>query len=154
MNRNVRYKAWDKRHEEIFRVAKIIFDNYAAEEVHYDTSKYGNDFFTAELPPFGLLSNGEVILLEDTGLKDKDASRIFEGDIVNVYVGDTEGGHDSLGQYNGPERIEYQRLVEWIDCGLSWKGSGCTLCDKNSRHFQVIGNKYKNPEMLEGISND
>ena len=80
--------------------------------------------------------------MQYTGLKDNkrtkefpDGQEIYEGDIV-----------DSHAHFNDP----YIRTVIWNNCGLEFKpSSGFTLCKENEKHFQIIGNIYKNPELLE-----
>lgn len=74
-----------------------------------------------------------------TGLYDKNGRRIFEGDIVNFYNGD--------GEFSPYE-------VRWQDSGFSVLMNGNTdlfdeLDDYFSRHCEIIGNIYDNPELLE-----
>ena len=74
-----------------------------------------------------------------TGLYDKNGRKIFEGDIVNFYNGD--------GEFSPYE-------VRWQDSGFSVLMNGNSdlfdaLDDYFSRHCEVIGNIYDNPELLE-----
>ena len=138
-----KFRAWDSSRKEMFSPEMMSQDQLTLDvngrgfiNVHSLSTKLSK-FYTHLLP------------LEYTGLNDKNGKEICEGDVVNVYVGDTEGGDNSLGQYEAPHRIEYQRVVEWIGCGLSWKGSGCILCEGNTDFFEVIGNIHENPELLE-----
>ena len=79
-----------------------------------------------------------------TGLTDKNGRKIFEGDIVNFYNGD--------GEFSPYE-------VRWQDSGFSVLMNGDhdlfdVLDDFFSRHCEIIGNIYDNPELLEVKQND
>ena len=74
-----------------------------------------------------------------TGLYDKNGRKIFEGDIVNYYNGD--------GEFSPYE-------VRWQNSGFSVLMNGNPdlfdeLDDYFSRHCEVIGNIYDNPELLK-----
>lgn len=77
-----------------------------------------------------------------TGLTDKNGKKIFEGDIVeftDIYIGE-----------KGRAKIVFE--------AFKWKYSGCyyggnpivwlCICDE-SIEFEIIGNIYDNPELLE-----
>ena len=81
-----------------------------------------------------------------TGLKDKNGTLIYEGDIVKIEYYDFEIKH----------RIG---IVEWEDDGFcityhnpkDTKVSGCSLVDiVNGDKQEVIGNIYETPELIGG----
>lgn len=83
-----------------------------------------------------------------TGLKDKNGTRIFEGDIL-IYVVD--------GEYD----IDEKYLVVFDDDEAAFKVrfyyKGKFACYDDiapCEHLEVIGNIYDNPELLKGESND
>ena len=106
-------------------VTSFIFDDYSYDEVDPDT------------------------VSEYTGLRDKNGKRIFEGDIINYEDGD-------------PSDYEYHdgtvmNVGEIIFCDGKFCFTNAVsvtmddlLCDNNMLDCEVIGNKWDNPELLEG----
>jgi hypothetical protein len=83
--------------------------------------------------------NGEWEIVNRVGqytcLKDLNGKEIYEGDILDTHA-----------QFNDI----YIRKVVYKDCGLVLEpGTGFTLTKGNERHFEVIGNIYENPELLD-----
>ena len=94
-------------------------------------------------------SFGEKILMQYTGLKDKNGKEIYEGDVIKTpyyeaplsYGPSIEVG-DSIGQvvFN----LEYMAYV--IDWDFN-EGAYDGLCDFDESDIEVIGNIYENPEL-------
>ena len=75
------------------------------------------------------------IICQYTGLCDKNEKEIYEGDIVRTFKGDI-----CVVEYNynefGLKVIDKSKCYGWVDF-IDYK-------------IEVIGNKYDNPELLEG----
>ncbi len=82
-----------------------------------------------------------------TGLRDKNNRRIFEGDIVRMYIGE------------GERSIAVYAMVQWhpngpclrdreTDIFVSFKDA--SFARDAPRIWEVIGNIYDNPELLGG----
>jgi len=72
----------------------------------------------------------DAVLMQFTGLKDKNNKDIFESDVVK---------HEFEGEY-GP--YEHRDTVEY------YEGAFYPVCQKPGSEFEVIGNIYENPELL------
>jgi hypothetical protein len=84
----------------------------------------------------------EVILMQSTGLKDKNGVEIFEGDIVLFTI---EDGFDYV--YGKPGRINLS--LQWGAGVRASSGGNYPL--RKCREVRIIGNIYENPELLEAI---
>jgi uncharacterized phage protein (TIGR01671 family) len=92
-----------------------------------------------------ILENEDYILMQCTGLKDKNSKLIYEGDIVECIFEDWQG--------NKPK---YKTKVEFIE-GYYWHIDGLDNVNlfENSLKVdgkidcEIIGNLYENPELLK-----
>lgn len=90
---------------------------------------------------------GLVILEEDTGLKDKNGKKIYEGDIVEEDIDFNSEMTDGTFRYR----------VYWDECLLCW---ALEPIDKESIHDElwqtnlsrrIIGNVHENPGLLKEV---
>ena len=140
---NLRFRAWDKEDKRMKEVFNIDFHRFTA-IVGFRLSE-----------PKSFLSNDPLIIIQSTGLKDKNGVEIFENNIVNVHefinVGGIEGYDEGEKETIGI--IKYDCLYdspipEWYlqtkdDC-ISF-----SYMDLHEESFEVIGNKYEHPNLLE-----
>ena len=127
---NLKFRAWDERHNEMIRVISINFDEKFIR---------GLTEVESNLDIESSYNFEDVELLQSTGLFDKNGKEIFEGDIVK---------HDPMpNPFFGNTNFEIVqvRTGEWrID---SVRG-GSVLAFHNHQ-VEIIGNKYEHPHLLE-----
>ena len=119
-----RFRAWDKEFKEMVQVDALVFD----EQIIKATYKNGN-VVKEDLKNY--------ILMQSTGLKDKNGKEIFEGDIVkmakNVYSEPT--CYEVVRHRGGAYRLDSKQY----GCELWLRHTDC----------DIAGNIYENPELLE-----
>jgi uncharacterized phage protein (TIGR01671 family) len=91
----------------------------------------------------GALSDPNMEVMQYTGLKDKNGTKIYEGDIVKV----TE-------RENPMSWIAQVKNIGWSGYRLvSVEQSNWFTNETYKEQLEVIGNIYENPELLTTISN-
>mgnify|MGYP001014579970 CR=1 FL=1 len=116
-----RFRAWMKQFKKM--------DNDIG-EMHFEDGEFkyiGDDVRYKRLPE-------DIILMQSTGLFDKNGKEIFEGDIVSI---DTD---------------EFGLLVVKYETGIYWLTEDEQCVEHLSDYYKyvsVIGNIYENPELLE-----
>ena len=114
--REIRLRAWDKKTKSMFNNAYVDL-NYGKLELQMVK---------------------DAILLQYTGLKDKNGKEIYEGDLVKDRKGE-------------------KWIIEWCDQEVGWRLYK-TFIYKNTTDvpsvvdfldIEVIGNIYENPELVE-----
>ncbi len=126
--REIKFRAWDKNNN--CWVDDVLL---ACNNPGYLYQNYNKCEFMGE--------DRNIVLMQYTGLKDKNGVEIYEGDIVNSWA-----------NHKAPNNF-YKREVIWYECGLEFKPlTGTTLCKNNAERgcFEVIGNIYESEELMEG----
>ena len=81
----------------------------------------------------------DFIVMQSTGLKDKNGKEIFEGDIVRFTLTD---GFNYVTNEDGV--VTYKLGAFYVVNGLA----EYLISDINTSKVEVVGNKYENPELL------
>lgn len=120
MSREIKFRAWHKRNKNIHEPSSM-----------FQITTNGNIYSS------GLNVTDDYVLMQYTGLKDKNGKEIYEGDVLQM-LGDRlkiiiefKGGHFfgkniSSTKYTHPE-----------------------FNNRNWNHWEILGNIYKNPELLK-----
>lgn len=128
-----RYRAWISEADTMANDLKgIDFEN----ETVVLRKLYYEDGFSVETEVFEV-EIGNAILMQSTGLVDKNGKEIFEGDIVKM----------AKDVYSEPTYYEVVRHRGGA-YRLESKQHGCELWLRHT-NCEVVGNVYENPELLE-----
>lgn len=122
--RNIKFRAWHKDIKEMFEVGQITL-----EKGIWDYQPENRKHIGISIP-----YQPSFILMQYTGLHDKNGKEIYEGDIVKSYY--------YIDTPNGEQERFNQKVINYND----------VLCEYKINAFEnleVIGNIYENPELLE-----
>jgi uncharacterized phage protein (TIGR01671 family) len=131
MNREIKFRYYDKQEQKVYSMntgdmLSVVCGSIAAVHIQGD--------YTLDVPE-------EIILMQCTGLKDKNGKEIYEGDIVVSC--EEEFKQDSYVDVDRTEVIIFKH-------GSFNFGDYCSLRDCNDLDsIEIIGNIYENPELLE-----
>ena len=125
--REIKFRSWDTYNKEMLEVQELDYaDSYNGQPM-IRTTMY-NDYFDTE----------DMILMQYTGLKDKNGVEIYEGDIVRILGGEYEQGF-----YEWDEKV---CIKDFIYDGFNLI---MTVNQIGNEALEVIGNIYDNPELIE-----
>lgn len=111
-----------------------------------DTMNWFDDEFESIGDGITFLRGAEKIeLMQSTGLKDKNGKEIFEGDVIAIEVDDTETPINARVFQNSKIGVLMFHVFEDNE-----DVPMVELLEDNSVAFEIIGNIYEDPELLEG----
>ena len=128
-----RFRAWDTTNKEMFKDTFAITESGQVVVVEQESVVSPPDYVFVD----------HLVIMQSTGLKDKNGKEIFEGDIVELKdCGETIGNvkvywDDSLALFQlyaiiVDEKEPMYKVIDDEDCS-----------------YIVVGNIYENPELLE-----
>ena len=124
--REYKFRVWDTENKEMLKVQELDFeDTFYGGRLSIRTDQY-NDYFDIE----------DMILMQYTGLKDKNGKEIYEGDIIKCSF-----YPDFIFEIKFTELCWYMRKIPTSE--------HINLSDVLYEDLEVIGNIYDNPELLE-----
>ena len=126
--RDIKFRIWDTENNEMLKVQELDFEpTFYGGRIAIRPDQY-NDYFDTE----------DMILMQYTGLKDKNGKEIYEGDIVRV------------------EKIDFA-YIYYDEDRMAWGIKPINefyfdsplLSENADLELEVIGNIYENPELLK-----
>src|SRR5699024_6670241 len=132
--REFKFRAWDKESERMFNIARFDFADHTVYSHLFACEGY-------------LAENLEI--MQYTGLKDKNSTEIYEGDVVQ-YLKHKRIYHD---YENESAYVEYNESKCRFELNKG-KGNNETFCSfskfgTDDEEVEVIGNIYEHPHLLK-----
>lgn len=131
-----RFRAWDKIHKTMYEVDDIMSIDFGKSEIcvktlfFEQTNRYDFD---------------DIVLMQSTGLTDKNGKEIFEGDVLTdgYTTGDIKH-HTTYGFY----MVDDKGIERWFsdgNCIEDFEEDAKTV----ARILEIVGNIWKHPELAE-----
>lgn len=127
--RQIKFRCWDIYNKEMLDVQELDYEDSYNGQPMVRTTMY-NDYFDTE----------DMILMQFTGLHDKNGKEIYEGDIVK-YMAIADGEQT--------DKVIFDRGTFVVDYSEDYKQP----INEINHCAEVIGNLYENPELLERSNN-
>lgn len=131
-----RYRAWDKIHKTMYEADDIMSIDFGKSEISVKTLFFERTNY---------YKFDDIVLMQSTGLKDKNGKEIFEGDVVAD--GHTKGdikNHPTLGFY----MVDDNGVDRWFSDNATIEDFGEDV-ETAARILEILGNIYTNPELAE-----
>ena len=152
--REIKFRVWDEKHKRLF----IVKQPYHLQLQQDSKGKISWKIIDCELGCQNISSwdkDSKNILMQYTGLKDKNGKDIYEGDIIAIPSGwnYSSGLEENVKQ--GKNRYQYLLGVVVFGKGMFRFNSEIEAIDKAYQHYFyeesgiMVGNIYKNKELLK-----
>ncbi|NQP51881.1 hypothetical protein HO914_01640 [Streptococcus suis] len=128
-----KFRAWDKIRNRISEVERIYIDTKGV-RLRDENGEYWRRF-------------DDVILMQSTGLVDKNGKEIFEGDVVKCYTVTEESECEYVGVVCFKD-FSFVIVDKKDTYDPLWNYKGGFVSQETE--LEVIGNIYENPELMEG----
>ena len=137
MKREIKFRAWDKAKHRMLGVDQLAFGpNGELVSIYSDGPDFSNDSdaLMGEKPDLN-----EAVLMEYTGLQDKNGRKIYEGDVLDIGLRNQDGK-----PVIAPVNYETYAAGYVLDNG----GNG--IWQRLTEDCEVIGNIFEDKQLLEG----
>ncbi|EAD4631619.1 hypothetical protein HNE21_000780 [Listeria monocytogenes] len=143
--RAIGFRAFVKRKKKMLPVTDLCFN----ETESVGVSGCGNAKCTLCVDWY---SFDDVVLMQYTGLKDKNGKKIFEGDVVTAFSNINKYTDSFAGDVE-PTFCFTSIVYDGACFKTTYKGEPSYVLNQNGsslvKHMEVIGNIHENPDLLE-----
>lgn len=166
--RDIKFRAWHKKHNEVYDVISLKFDYDGILEQAVVTDKTFHDQ--------RLVKTDDLILEQFTGLHDENGKEIYEGDVVEYVFNVREAEVSAIGEVcffenqgvYGMKNVKYNNQELRRLCDIENERAGEVFCiagydntDEDQTlifaydyfvddDMEILGNIHENPELLAG----
>ena len=139
-----KFRAWDKEND------RMIYPSN--DDVYFNLTDDGISIEDLALEPYdGVFPLLDSVLMQSTGLKDKNGVEIFDGDLVKKFS-NINKFTDDFAEDIEPIYVITSIVRDGACFKTTFKGVPSFVLDQNSmsmvEHMEVVGNIYENPELL------
>lgn len=138
MQDRFKFRVWHKKRKQMYEVLHL----------HTETWTNGGEWVTAK--GFNIITQQDIhiqiepkdgVIMQCTGLKDKNGKLIYEGDIINIWCKN----------FTKNQISEVKFCKERAAFTFDYNTDLCNIvpCTMEKTEIEVIGNIYENPELLE-----
>ncbi len=145
MSRKIKFRAWDKE-----------WANFTIDEgenwLDFNGGCWMGAYTKGHTPNREIIRDNNLILMQYTGLKDKNGKEIYEGDITFA-----KWNKPHIGKDDGTARVVIwsDQLGGWGESRDGKDGQWSSYLKTHAlENTKVIGNIYENPELLEIHNNN
>ena len=140
--RGIKFRAWDYIKERMMPQGSLYWDG---EQFIVGIWNFEETHIVDEEAP--------VMLMQYTGLKDKNGVEIYEGDIVETdckeIVYTKKPNVHGLGAKTKSVEKRGITICAWVNCGFKFSHINKSKHGFTTHNCEVIGNIYENPEILK-----
>jgi len=142
--RELKFRAWDNLEKDYLNEEDIAIDNLGNIFIFERYDNNDSDLWYTRLLPD--LDNKRHVIEQYTGLKDKNGTEIYEGDIVEVKHSDWTEPTIHVVKWCGDEKYPAFNLKPELDEAVN---SIALVAQSDFFSVKVVGNIHENPELLE-----
>ena len=152
MQNRFKFRVWDKKNKCLH--SPTLYSNFTiVNGTVVKVAATNNTYLSNRIA----LEIDDAVIMQCTGKKDKNGKLIYEGDLLKPLSEDDERVEVVWNE----EKARFGLMIQWTDY-CYWNGlyeetktgrDYYELDDYYAEDFEVIGNVYENPELLE-IEND
>ena len=151
MQNRFKFRVW----HEILK--QMHYNDFIVTATGHTAKLYQENDYMMKFNQYDLEFDKQCVLMQSTGKKDKNGKLIYEGDLLKPLGEDDERVEVVWNEV----KVRFGLMIQWTDC-CYWNGlyeetktgrDYYELDDYYAEDFEVIGNVYENPELLE-VEND
>lgn len=148
--REIKFRAWDKAKHRMLGVDQLAFGpDGKLVSIYSDGPDFSNDSeaLMGEKPDLN-----DAVLMQYTGLHDKNGREIYEGDLLRVELDDDpDSYYIAPVTWGGSDYPAFDIMSKYWPKNVSYDTNvlSAIIAGWSEEVMSVIGNIYENPEMLE-----
>lgn len=140
MNREIKFRAWNSKSQEMFSVEEMTADQMALLPDGHFANIHSADTRLSVIYPTDVM-----VPMQFTGLTDHQGVEVYEGDVLRIGLDNED------------------MITDWVEWPVFWCADHCrweiggkkqhqqlgSFADEGEVYGLVIGNIYENPELLK-----